>query len=150
MKYFLVDIQVRGRLIHDVGILVKADNIALTDSKGKATWASAILGCNLIWKGIKEFIRDHGHTCLELFMCPNRLDPLYFNTECVYFYTECQKNHQTSKGTSQKGCQHKLNGVGHSPQDSCPSKNINKSTKPNQPKPDTTDSSKKTPKSRNW
>ena len=47
-KYFLVDIQVSGRLIHDIGILVKKDNIALTDSKGRTTRAPAILGCNLI------------------------------------------------------------------------------------------------------
>ena len=36
-KYFSVDIQVSGRLVHDIGILVKKDNIALTDSKGRAT-----------------------------------------------------------------------------------------------------------------
>ena len=32
-KYFLVDIQVRGRLVHDTGILIKKDNIPLTNSK---------------------------------------------------------------------------------------------------------------------
>ena len=47
-KYFSVDIQVKGRLIHDTGILVKKDNIPLTDSKGRSTQAPAILGCNLI------------------------------------------------------------------------------------------------------
>ena len=47
-KYFLVDIQVSGRFIHDIGILVKRDNVALTDSKGRTTQAPAILGCNLI------------------------------------------------------------------------------------------------------
>ena len=36
-KYFSVDIQVGGRLIHDIGILIKKDNIPLTDSKGKST-----------------------------------------------------------------------------------------------------------------
>ena len=36
-KYFLVDIQVRDRLVHDTGILVKKDNIPLTDSKGRST-----------------------------------------------------------------------------------------------------------------
>ena len=36
-KYFSVDIQVGGSLVHDIGILVKKDNIALTDSKGRAT-----------------------------------------------------------------------------------------------------------------
>ena len=66
-KYFSVDIQVGGRLVHDTGILVKKDNIPLTDSKGRSTRAPAILGCNLIRKGMEEFIRDHGETCLELF-----------------------------------------------------------------------------------
>ena len=47
-KYFLVDIQVGGRLVHDTGILVKKDNIPLTDSKGRSTRAPAILDCNLI------------------------------------------------------------------------------------------------------
>ena len=47
-RYFLVDILVGGRVIHEVGILVKADHIPLTDSKGKPTRAPAILGCNLI------------------------------------------------------------------------------------------------------
>ena len=47
-KYFSVDIQVRGRLVHDIGILVKKDNIPLTDSKGRSTRTPAILGCNLI------------------------------------------------------------------------------------------------------
>ena len=47
-KYFLVDIQVRGGLVHNTGILIKKDNIPLTDSKGISTRAPAILGCNLI------------------------------------------------------------------------------------------------------
>ena len=63
-KYFSVDIQVGGRLIHDIGILVKKDNIPLTDSKGRSTRTPAILGCNLIRKGLEEFIRDHGETGL--------------------------------------------------------------------------------------
>ena len=71
--YFSVDIQVRGRLI-------KKDNIPLTDSKGRFTRAPAILGCNLIQKGMEEFIRDHGEMCLELFECPTGVDPLYFST----------------------------------------------------------------------
>ena len=40
---------------------------------------------------MEEFIRDHGETCLELFECPAGVDPLYFSTLCVYFYTERQK-----------------------------------------------------------
>ena len=47
-KYFSVNIQVGGRLVHDIGVLVKKDNIPLTDSKGRSTRAPAILGCNLI------------------------------------------------------------------------------------------------------
>ena len=61
-KYFLVDIQVSSRLIHDIGILVKKDHIPLADSKGRSTRAPTILGCNLIRKGMEEFIRDHGET----------------------------------------------------------------------------------------
>ena len=47
-KYFSVDIQVSGRLVHDIGVLVKKDNVPLTDSKGRSTRAPTILGCNLI------------------------------------------------------------------------------------------------------
>ena len=47
-KYFSVDIQVGGRLVHNIGILIKKDNIPLTDSKGRSTQAPTILGCNLI------------------------------------------------------------------------------------------------------
>ena len=90
-KYFSVDIQVGGRLVHDIGILVKKDNIPLTDSKGRSTRTPAILGCNLIRKGLEEFIRDHGEMSLELFECPVGVDPLYFSTLCVYFYAERQK-----------------------------------------------------------
>ena len=36
-KYFLIDIQVSGRLVHNIGILVKKDNIPLTNSKGRTT-----------------------------------------------------------------------------------------------------------------
>ena len=47
-KYFSVVIQVGGRLVHDIGVLVKKDYIPLTDSKGRFTRAPTILGCNLI------------------------------------------------------------------------------------------------------
>ena len=114
-KYFSVDIQVGGRLVHDIGILVKKDNIPLTDSKGRSTRTPAILGCNLIRKGLEEFIRDHGGTCLELFECPVGVDPLYFSTLCVYFYAECQKVIDQAKETVKKGRQHKFNGVGGQP-----------------------------------
>ena len=36
-KYFSVNIQVGGRLVHDIGILIKKDKIPLTDSKGRST-----------------------------------------------------------------------------------------------------------------
>ena len=36
-KYFSVDIQVGGRLVHDIGILIKKGSIPLTDSKGRTT-----------------------------------------------------------------------------------------------------------------
>ena len=87
-KYFSADIQVGGRLVSDIGILVKADDIPLTDSKGKPSHTPAILGCNLIRKGMDEYIREHGQTSLELFECPKGVDPLYFSTSCVYFYAE--------------------------------------------------------------
>ena len=90
-KYFSADIQVSGRLVHDIGILVKKDNIPLIDSKGRSTQAPTILGCNLIRKGMEEFIRDHGETCLKLFECPAWVHPLYFSTLCVYFYAERPK-----------------------------------------------------------
>ena len=47
-RYFSVDILVVGRVVHKVGILLKADHILLTDSKGKPTRAPAILRYNLI------------------------------------------------------------------------------------------------------
>ena len=96
-KYFSVDIQVGSRLIHDIGILVKKDNIPLTDSKGRSTRAPAILGCNLIQKRMEEFIRDHSETCLELFECPAGVDPLYFSTLCVYFYVKRSLTKQKKK-----------------------------------------------------
>ena len=68
-KYFSVDIQVGGRLIHDTGILIKKDNIPLTNSKGRSTRAPAILGCNLIRKGMEELIRiivRHVLNCLSV------------------------------------------------------------------------------------
>ena len=102
-KYFLVDIQVGGRLVHDIGVLIKKDNIPLTDSKGRSTRTHTILGCNLIRKGLEEFIRDHGETCLELFECPVGVDSLYFSTLCVYFYAERQKAIDQAKETVKRG-----------------------------------------------
>ena len=153
-KYFSVDIQVGGRLVHDIGILVKKDNIPLTDSKGRSTRTPAILGCNLIRKGMEEFIRDHGETCLELFECPVGVDPLYFSTLCVYFYAERQKLIDQAKETVKRGVSVNSKGVGDGQQGSRPSTSTNEPTPPNQasqkeyPKPKTAGSSKKNPKSK--
>ena len=150
-KYFLVDIQVGGRLVHDIGILIKKDNIPLTNSKGRSTRAPAILGCNLIQKGMEEFIRDHGETCLKLFECPTGVDPLYFSTLCVYFYAECQKVIDQAKEKVKRDVSINSMGVGDGQQGSRPSENTNESTQPNQPnqpKPSTTGYSKKNPKSK--
>ena len=153
-KYFSVDIQVGGRLVHDIGVLIKKDNIPLTDSKGRSTRAPAILGCNLIRKGMEEFIRDHGETCLELFECPAGVDPLYFSTLCVYFYAERQKVIDQAKEKVKRDISVNSTGVGDGQQGSRPSENTNESTQPtqpnqsNQPKPNTTGYSKKNPKSK--
>ena len=153
-KYFSVDIQVGGRLVHDIGVLIKKDNIPLTDSKGRSTQAPAILGCNLIQKGMEEFIRDHGETCLELFECPAGVDPLYFSTLCVYFYAERQKVIDQAKEKVKRDVSVNSTGVGDGQQGSRPSENTNESTQPtqpnqsNQPKPNTTGYSKKNPKSK--
>ena len=153
-KYFSVDIQVGGRLVHDIGILVKKDNIPLTDSKGRSTRTPAILGCNVIRKGLEEFIRDHGETCLELFECPVGVDPLYFSTLCMYFYAECQKVIDQAKETVKRGISVNSTGVGDGQQGSRPSTSTNKPHPPNQtsqqeyPKPKTAGFSKKNPKSK--
>ena len=153
-KYFSVNIQVGGRLVHDIGVLVKQDNIPLTDSKGRSTQAPAILGCNLIRKGMEEFIRDHGETCLELFECPAGVDPLYFSTLCVYFYAERQKVINQAKEKVKRDVSVNSMGVGDGQQGSHPSENTNESTQPtqpnqsNQPKPNTTGYSKKKSKSK--
>ena len=151
-KYFSVDIQVGGRLIHDVGVLIKKDNIPLTDSKGRSTRTPAILGCNLIHKGLEEFIRDHGETCLELFECPVGVDPLYFSTLCVYFYAECQKVIDQAKDKVKRDVSVNSTEVEDGQQGGRPSENTSESTQPNrsqQPRPNTTSFSKKNPKIKN-
>ena len=153
-KYFSVDIQVGGRLVHDIGILVKKDNIPLTDSKGRSTRTPAILGCNLIRKGLEEFIRDHGETGLELFECPAGVNPLYFSTLCVYFYAERQKVIDQAKEMVKRDVSINSTGVGDGQQGNHPSASTNESTQPNQtnqpkqPKPNTSGSSKKKTKSK--
>ena len=50
-KYFSIDIQVGGRLVHDIGVLIKKDNIPLTDSKGRTyslVWLLTTIGSYLI------------------------------------------------------------------------------------------------------
>ena len=149
-KYFAVDIQVGGRLVHDVGVLVKSDNIKLTDSKGKSTRAPAILGCNLIRKGLEEYIRDHGQTSLELFECPRGIDPLYFSTLCVYFYAERERVMGNAKAQAKRDAGVNSLGVGDSSQGSRPSKNTgDPSSRAHSEPKDTTDFSKKKRKNRN-
>ena len=114
-------------------ILIKKDNIPLTDAKGRSTRAPAILGCNLIRKGMEEFIRDHGETCLELFECPAGVDQLYFSTLCVYFYAERQKVIDQAKEKVKRDISVNSTGVGDSQQGSCPSEYTNESTQPTQP-----------------
>ena len=148
-KYFAVDIQVGGRLIHDIGVLVKADTVPLTDSKGKTSRAQAILGCNLIRKGMEEFIRDFGQSSLELFEYPAGVDPLYFSTLCVYFYAERQRLINQAKEKAKRDVSINSTGVGDSPQGSRLSKNTDEptqSTRSQQPK--TTGQSKKKVQSR--
>ena len=153
-KYFSVDIQVGSRPVHDIGILVKKDNIPLTDSKGRSTRTPAILGCNLIRKGLEEFIRDHGEMCLELFECPVGVDPLYFSTLCVYFYTERQKVIKQAKEMAKRDVSINSMGVGDGQQGNHPSASTNESTQPNQtnqpkqPKLNTSGSSKKNSESK--
>ena len=143
-KYFAVDIQVGGRLVHDIGVLVKADTVALTDSKGRTTRAQAILGCNLIRKGMEEFIRDFSQSCLELFECPAGVDPLNFSTLCVYFYAECQRLINEAKEKAKRDVSVNAMGVGDSPQGSRPSKNTDEPTQSTQSQqPKTTGQSKK-------
>ena len=100
---------------------------------------------------MEEFIRDHGETCLELFECPAGVDPLYFNTLCVYFYAERQKVINQAKEKVKRDVSVNSTGVGDGQQGSRPSENTNESTQPNQsnkPKPNTTGYSKKKPKSK--
>ena len=91
LKYFEMDVEIRGFKIPPVGFLVKRNNAPLVDSKGKSTKLPAITGCNLIRLGMEEFIRVHGCEPLNLFECPTGLDPLSFSAFCVYYYTKYEK-----------------------------------------------------------
>ena len=121
---------------------LKRDNIPLTDSKGRSTRTPAILGCNLIRKGLEEFIRDHGETCLELFECPVGVDPLYFSTLCVYFYAECQKVIDQAKEMVKRDVSINSTGVGDGQQGNCPSASTNESTQPKSNNPTKTTKAK--------
>ena len=146
-KYLAVDIQVGGRLIHDIGVLVKADKVPLIDSNGKSTRAPAILGCNLISKGLEEYIRDHGQTSLELFECPKGIDPLYFSTLCVYFYAERERVMEKAKSQTKRDAGINSLGVGDSSQGSRPSENTSDPSSEARSEPKvTTGSSKKNAK----
>ena len=127
-KYFSVDIQVMSRLIHNIGILVKKDSIPLTNSKGRSTRTPTILGCNLIRKGLEEFIRDHSEMSLKLFECPVGVDVLYFSTLCVYFYAERQKVINQAKEKVKRDIGVNSTVVGDGQQGSRPSENANKFT----------------------
>ena len=99
---------------------------------------------------MEEFIRDHGETCLELFVCPAGVDPLYFSTLCVYFYAKHQKVIDQAKEKVKRDVSVNSTGVGDSQRGSRPSENTNESTQPNQPKPNTTGYSKNKPKSKSY
>ena len=79
---------------------------------------------------------------------------MYFSTLCVYFYTDCQKVIDQAKEMVKRDVSVNSTGVGDGQQGSCPSASTNESTQPNQttqpkqPKPKTSGSSKKTPKSK--
>ena len=140
----MVDVMVGGRLIHDVGFLVKRNGTQLTDSKGRKTQAPAILSCNLVRWGLEEFIHDFGEDHLLLFECPQGIDPLYFSTLCVYFYAEHEKALEDTKAKVQRDVGINAVGVGDSSQGSFPSFSTEED-KPSQSEPDQP-GSKKNPK----
>ena len=79
---------------------------------------------------------------------------MYFSTLCVYFYAEHQKVINQAKETVKRDVSVNSKGVGDGQQGNCPSEGTNEPTQPNQtnqlkqPKPNTTGSSKKNPKSK--
>ena len=103
--------------------------------------APAILGRNLIKQSMEGFIHNFSQTALELdlFECPVGVDPLYFSTLCVYFYTECEKVLENAKSKVQRDASVNSVGVGDSSQSSFPSSSTKEST---QPKPSTSGSKK--------
>ena len=55
-RYFEVDIEVGGQLVHHVGILFKKDKVPLMDSKGRKAKMLALLGSNLICITLNKFL----------------------------------------------------------------------------------------------
>ena len=110
--YFTTNIKIGGMTIPNVGILVKADNIDLVDSKGQISKRPAILRCNLFCRGVEEFSRIFGEDVLKLFKCPRAIDPLFFFTLCVFFYAERQRILDEAKAKVQgKHTKHKGGGA---------------------------------------
>ena len=103
-KYFSVDIQVGGRLVHNIGILVKKDSIPLTDSKGRSTRAPTILGCNLIRKGWKSSLGimvRHVLNCLSVQLeWTHCISAHYVCTFMLNAKRSLTKQKKKSKGTS--------------------------------------------------
>ena len=117
-KHFECDIEVRGQLVHHVGILVKKDRIPLVDSKGQKAKTPALLSSNLIRIAVNEFCETFGEDCLRLFKCPKGISPLWFSTLYLYYYAHI----------------HKKSGVGASlVQSDDPSKDKDRNSRNNQP-----------------
>ena len=90
-KHFECNIEVRGQLVHRVGILLKKDKIPIIDSKGQKAKTPALLGSNLIRIAVNEFCETFGEDCLRLFECPKEISPLWFSTLCLYYYPHIHK-----------------------------------------------------------
>ena len=88
-KHFECNIE--AILVHRVGILVKKDKIPLVDSKGQKAKTPALFGSNLIRIAVNAFCENFGKDCLGLFECPNGINPLWFSTLCLYYYTHIHK-----------------------------------------------------------
>ena len=85
-RHFECDIEVRGQLVHQVGILVKKDKVPLVDSKGRKAKTPALLSSNLISLALNEFCETFGEECICLVECPVGISPLWFSMLCLYYY----------------------------------------------------------------
>ena len=90
-KHFECNIEVRGQVVHRIGILAKKDKIPLVDSNGRKAKTPALLGSNLIQITVNEFCETFGEDCLRLFECPRGISPLWLSTICLYYYTHVHK-----------------------------------------------------------